>query len=129
MKLLIRAEVERQDLDWIESNSIKKIDDVWYAIGNEITCHRDFFIKVENGEEIECKYETRAIWFDFMMDSEGFPIFASLGEDGLGGDLIRYSDDMGGKESDIGDVVIFDESGGKMYYAQWEDYTIITKKY
>jgi len=127
METLFRAKVENQD-DIVQSKSIKKVGEFWYAFGNEITCHRGYYIKTSDAQEIECDYDTRAIWFSFMIDSNNNPIFASLDESGLGGDMIVYSEDMGGSKDDIADVVIFDSNGGKMYYALWEEYTVIDIK-
>ena len=127
MEVLFRALIEDQNEFKTETNSIKNIDGLWYAIGNEITCHRGYYIKIEDSQEIECNYDSRAIWFDFMLDSNNNPIFASLDESGLGGDKIRFSNKIGGREDDEF-VVIFDEEGGKEYYEHWDDCTVVGLK-
>jgi len=101
MEFSVRAKTIKQNHPH-EEVGLEKIGDFWYAIGNlrlviqKKTKNREFkryFIETEadmyNNHEIE--YDTRAIHFEDMIDSEGTEIFASLSEDGKGGDIV----DMG----------------------------------
>ena len=78
-----------------ETESLKKINGIWYAIGfyspiffmcmgNE----RGHYIHGEDGYQYDIKLSTLAIHHKDMIDSEGAKIFASLSEDSKGGDTI-----------------------------------------
>ena len=91
MKVLFRAETIDQSFTE-ETESIKLINKKWYAIGDEVNIHRGYqIVEHTNCEMIECDYDTRAIHFEDMIDSETNLIFASLSEDGKGGDEINLT--------------------------------------
>ena len=102
---IFRAKTIKQDYnEWEEYQELKKIDGVWYAIGfydckREVktylgdweTTHLILIRKstviseVKTAEIIDIS--TLSIHFPDMMDSQGNKIFASLQEDGRGGDI------------------------------------------
>ena len=103
---IFRAKTIKQDYnEWEECQELKKIDGVWYAIGfydykREVktylgdweTTHlvlirkSTAILEVNTAEIIDIS--TLSIHFPDMLDSQGNKIFASLQEDGKGGDLI-----------------------------------------
>ncbi len=90
MKVLFRAEVKdiNSKLTNAAIENLTKIGGKFYAIGSEIDLKNEYGIIDENEDFFECKKETRSINFEDMKDSEDNPIFASLSEDGKGGDII-----------------------------------------
>lgn len=97
MKVLFRAKTLNQNFKE-EKEGLKKIGNTWYAIGKEQPCDHDRFeniklcaIITENNEPYLCDYDTRSINFEDMIESEGSKIFASLSEDGRGGDIVECS--------------------------------------
>lgn len=117
MKVLFRAETIRQDYKE-ETEGLKYIDKVWYAIGNlvEIGSHNVILPakqKVETcGEDAmvdihyEIKPDTKAIHFEDMLDSESNPIFASLdSETGKGGDIMSLKESYRRTQTHTGDNI------------------------
>ena len=103
---IFRAKTIKQDYnEWEECQELKKIDGVWYAIGF-YDCKREVktylgdwetthlvlirkstaILEVNTAEIIDIS--TLSIHFPDMLDSKGNKIFASLQEDGKGGDVI-----------------------------------------
>ena len=92
MQVLFRAEVKNiGKLANCQVEPLTKINEKYYAIGFESDLDGEYGITDLDGYYIECKRETRSINISDMIDSEGTKIFASLSEDGRGGD--RFSDD------------------------------------
>lgn len=94
MKILFRAEAIFQGFDK-ESDELKKIDGIWYAIGYEMLNNSNNKYYISGADDltpIQAKYETRAINFENILDSNKDKIFISLSEDGTGGDKVRYKD-------------------------------------
>ena len=103
---IYRAKTIKQDYnEWEECQELKKTDGVWYAIGfydckrevktylgdweitHLILIRKSTAISEVNTAEIIDK-STLSIHFLDMLDSQGNKIFASLQEDGKGGDLV-----------------------------------------
>lgn len=82
----VRAEIDFDLIDYLD------IDDFGgnkYLIGCGFI-HNDSHIVLDNGDQFPIKKDTRAIHFEDMIDREGTEIFASLSEDGKGGDIVEY---------------------------------------
>ena len=96
MKVLFRAEMVPQVNSGIFESCKIPIDNRTYLIGTEsYDEHGIYYItswstKDKKFHTVECKEKTRSINFEDMIDSEGTKIFASISEDGIGGDVIRY---------------------------------------
>jgi len=91
MKTLFRAESIFQEFE-IETEYIKKINGKWNIIGFEMfneKNNRYYISTYDDLVPVECKKDTRSINFEDMLDSEGNKIFASLSEDGKGGDIFE----------------------------------------
>lgn len=105
---IYRAKTINQDYnEWEECEQLKRIDGIWYAIGF-YDCKREIktylgdweithlilirkstsISEVSTAEIIDIS--TLAIHFPDMLDSQGNKIFASLSEDGKGGDVLYY---------------------------------------
>jgi len=59
-----------------------------YIISANIKFELDGMYLYENNRWVECEEETRSINFGEMLDKDGKKIFASLSEDGKGGDTL-----------------------------------------
>ena len=59
-----------------------------YIISDSVKFEFNQMYLKEKGKWLECEQDTRSINFRDMIDSEGTKIFASLSEDGKGGDRI-----------------------------------------
>ena len=110
---IFRAKTIKQDYnEWEECQELKKIDGVWYAIGfydykREVktylgdweTTHlvlirkSTAILEVNTAEIIDIS--TLSIHFANMLDSKGNKIFASLQEDGKGGDIMQDDEYFG----------------------------------
>lgn len=111
---IYRAKTIKQDYnEWEECEQLKKIDGIWYAIGF-YDCKREIktylggwevthlilirkstaISEISTAETIDIT--TLAIHFPSMIDTKGDKIFASLQEDGKGGDILiedgKYDD-------------------------------------
>ena len=103
---IFRAKTIKQDYnEWEECQELKKIDGVWYAIGfydckrevktylgdwettHLILIRKSTAISEVNIAEI-IDISTLAIHFPVMLDIKGDKIFASLQENGKGGDIL-----------------------------------------
>ena len=99
---LVRAKTIKQDFTK-ETDSLKKLDGDWYAIGKLVNFNKcesivfDGSLLVFHNEMYTFKKEdiapidptTKAIHFEDMTDSEDNPIFASLdSKKGIGGDIV-----------------------------------------
>jgi hypothetical protein len=103
---IYRAKTIKQDYnEWEECEQLKKIDGSWYAIGF-YDCKREIktylgdweithlilirkstaISEISTAEIIDIS--TLSINFEDMLDSQGNKIFASLQEDGKGGDIV-----------------------------------------
>ena len=110
---IFRAKTIKQDYnEWEECQELKKIDGVWYAIGF-YDCKREVktylgdwetthlvlirkstaILEVNTAEIIDIS--TLSIHFPDMLDSKGNKIFASLQEDGKGGDIMQDDEYFG----------------------------------
>ena len=106
---IYRAKTIKQDYsEWEECEQLRKIDGVWYAIGF-YDCKREVktylggwevthlilirkstaISEISTAEVIDIS--TLSIHFPGIIDSQGNKIFASLQEDGKGGDVLRIS--------------------------------------
>jgi hypothetical protein len=103
---IFRAKTIKQDYnEWEECQQLKKIAGIWYAIGfydckREVktylgdweTTHLILIRKSTATSEVNTSevidISTLSIHFPDMIDSQGNKIFASLSEDGKGGDII-----------------------------------------
>ncbi len=103
---IFRAKTIKQDYnEWEECQQLKKIAGIWYAIGfydckREVktylgdweTTHLILIRKSTATSEVNTSevidISTLSIHFPDILDSQGNKIFASLQEDGKGGDLI-----------------------------------------
>lgn len=103
---IFRAKTIKQDYnEWEECQQLKKIAGIWYAIGfydckREVktylgdweTTHLILIRKSTATSEVNTSevidISTLSIHFPDMLDSKGNKIFASLSEDGKGGDII-----------------------------------------
>lgn len=91
-KVSFRAETMVQDFDR-ETDAIKKIDGVWYAIGYEMLNESNQKYYISTFDElfpIEAKRETRAINLFGMVDSDDNNIFASLGHNKRFYDILEF---------------------------------------
>ena len=61
----------------------------------------------------ECEESTRSINFENMIDKNGKKIFASLSEDGVGGDVLNYKD-----------IIVGYDKHNMMFNAQKDSYAI-----
>ena len=95
----------------------KKIDSNEYIIGylKFDRKHNHYSINPIDDENTWHKIEenTLAIHFPDMLDSQGNKIFASLQENGKGGD-----------KTDSGKVMIFDSIETIPYFESWSNYTV-----
>lgn len=83
----VRAEIDFDLIDYLD------IDDFGgnkYLIGCGFI-HNNSHIVLDNGDQFPIKKDTRAIHFEDMIDSSNNPIFASLSEEGKGGDIFKHS--------------------------------------
>lgn len=106
---IFRAKTIKQDYnEWEECQELKKIDGTWYAIGfydckrevktylgdwettHLILIRKSTAISEVNTAEI-IDISTLSIHFPGMIDSQVNKIFASLQEDGKGGDILEFS--------------------------------------
>ena len=73
----------------------KKIDSDKYIQGYLLGMWGEYFISWGETNHVPNKVQidptTLAIHFEDMLDSEGNKIFASLSEDGKGGDIVEYN--------------------------------------
>jgi len=93
MKVLFRAQVA--NIGSLAEKFIKKLiesDGRFYCIGFESLLNGEYIIIDEDGNCFECIYDTRAIHFENMIDLDKNKIFASLSEDGKGGDVVTHPD-------------------------------------
>lgn len=81
----VRAEI---DFDILNGFCIDDFDGNEYLIGCGFI-HNETHIILDDGDRYPIKKDTRAIHFEDMLDSQGNKIFASLSEDGKGGDIIE----------------------------------------
>lgn len=104
MKVLFRAKTIKQDFKE-ETESLRCISGVWYAIGDIL---EDKYISIPESENvyfpdkpkvllvlkaIEIDPSTKAINIEGMLDSKNKPIFASLNKNGgKGGDILLFDD-------------------------------------
>ena len=100
----------------------KKIDSDDYVKGYLTSCksiyEKDYYItKGHNHPIIEIDPSTLAIHFPDMIDSEGTRIFASLSEDGTGGDRFNAEPE---EVEDCMFTVIF-KNGYKVRYDEWDE--------
>ena len=81
----------------------KKLDSDEYVIGFLLQdCFGFYIIQTDNAlrcetlnqEAIEIDHQTLSISFSDMLDSQRNKIFASLGENGKGGDIIKLDDNI-----------------------------------
>lgn len=86
MKITVRAEL---DFDSIEHLCIDDFDGNKYIEGIGFKANNTLIV-LENGDEFSIKPNTRSINLDDMLDSQGNKIFASLSEDGKGGDILYW---------------------------------------
>ena len=110
---IYRAKTIKQDYnEWEECQALKKIDGTWYAIGfydckrvvktylgdwettHLILIRKSTAISEVNIAEI-IDISTLAIHFPGMLDSQENKIFASLQEDGKGGDIMQDDEYFG----------------------------------
>lgn len=97
MKTLFRAEVKNIGrLANCQVEPLTKVNEKFYAIGFESDLDGEYGITDLNGYYIECKRDTRSINFEDMLDKNCKKIFASLSEDGVGGDLVNNKQSEGG---------------------------------
>jgi len=98
MEVLFRAEIIEANikdvLDIFEDKIVIQ-DGRYYMIGEEYKVIRrdDGSVKYCYINGMMVNYNTRAIHFEEMIDSDKKPIFASLSEDGKGGDIVKCLDD------------------------------------
>lgn len=106
MEVLFRAEVK--NIGKVAESRIKnliKIDGKFYCIGFESLLDGQYVIIDKDGNDcFECKYDTRAIHFENMIDLDKNKIFASLSEDGKGGDIIIFPYDI---NKNISETILF----------------------
>jgi len=103
VETIYRAETEEQDYHH-EDDVLKNINGIWYAIGQYSAYNGYATIFNEfGGEGIKVNKSTLAIYFtnSNMNDSEGMPIFASLSEDGNGGDEIKHKGEFLESKEDL----------------------------
>jgi len=81
----VRAEI---DFDILNAFCIDDFDGNKYLIGCGFT-HNESHIVLDNGDQYPIKKDTRAVHFEDMIDSNSKAIFASLSEDGKGGDILK----------------------------------------
>lgn len=89
MEVLFRAEVI--GIGSMAESRIKKLTQIgnrFYCIGFESLLDGQYVIVDKDENCFECKYDTRAIHFEDMLDSQGNKIFASLNV--KGGSLLEY---------------------------------------
>ena len=100
MKILFRAEMLSSNYPKKENECFKLIDNTWYVIGKDSTV--EYFehegIKLcsilnKYGAWLG-KENTKAIHFEDMLDSDNNPIFASLSENGKGGDMFLFDNEV-----------------------------------
>ena len=110
---IYRAKTIKQDYnEWEECEQLKKINGVWYAVGfydsrreikrylgdwetiNLILIRKSTAISEINTAEV-VDISTLSIHFPDMIDSQGNKIFASLSEDGKGGDIVNLDEGCG----------------------------------
>ena len=73
-------------------NRAKSIYSDEYLISEDIKFELGLMYFRINGKWKECDKDTRSINFEDMLDSQGNKIFASLNEDGKGGDIVKIRD-------------------------------------
>jgi len=87
MKMLNRAKSLRSD-EYIESDSVKfEFNQMYLYHRPKWIEHSGDHIELKKGKWVECDESTRSIHLSDMIDSEGTKIFASISEDGKGGDI------------------------------------------
>ena len=77
-------------------NRAKSIYSDEYLISEDIKFELGLMYFRINGKWKECDKDTRSINFEDMLDSQGNKIFASLSEDGKGGDIVKHEQVLGG---------------------------------
>lgn len=87
----VRAEL---NFELIEHLFLSDFDDEKYIIGCGFI-HDNTIIVLDNGDQFPIKKDTRSISFDDIVDSNGNKIFASLQEDGKGGDIMQNDEYYG----------------------------------
>ena len=98
MKILNRAEVAPMTNSDMYADVFIEVNNKRYVIGKEIINEQGFYCmrvwsnKRQKFYEIPIVEETRSINLSDMIDSEGTKIFASLSEDGKGGDIVKCLD-------------------------------------
>ena len=120
---IFRAKTIKQDYnEWEECQQLKKIAGIWYAIGfydckREVktylgdweTTHLILIRKSTATSEVNTSevidISTLSIHFSDIIDSQGNKIFASLQEDGKGGDICQTIDYLNGT---LNGVAIYD---------------------
>ena len=145
---IFRAKTIKQDYnEWEECQELKKIDGTWYAIGfydckrvvktylgDWETTHLILIRKstaiseVNTAESIDIS--TLAIHFPNILDKKGNKIFASLQEDGKGGDILfdmefGYTLSFDGLKFNL--QGLFSQSSFNEFDL-WEDFNIIGVK-
>ena len=122
MKVLFRAQVV--NIGSLAEKFIKKlmeIDGRFYCIGFESLLDGEYTIIDQDGNCFECIYDTRAIHFENMIDSNNNPIFASLSEDGKGGDIMKDDEYYGiAKYKDSRFVVEYENVEECLYEGNFE---------
>lgn len=128
---IYRARTIKQNYnEWEECEQLKRIKGIWYAIGF-YDCKREiktylgkwetaYLILIRKSTSISeistaelIDPTTLSIHFPDMLDSQGNKIFASLSEDGKGGDIL----DISGRT----ETIFINESIIQTYMFKWED--------
>ena len=116
-KILNRAKGLYSD-GYIISDSIKfKFNQMYLYFRPEWVEHNRDHIQLKKGEWVECDEATRSISLSDMIDSEGDIVFASLSEDGMGGDTFDAEPDP--EDESLMATLIF-KNGYRVLYDGWD---------
>ena len=93
--IILESELNKQIIDAIEHINEVLVSECSTECKNEHNALKNMLYKLQSNERFEHIYEiqqsTLAIHFNDMLDSQGNKIFASLREDGRGGDIFEHS--------------------------------------
>ncbi len=105
----------------------KRIDSNEYVEGFLTKCRVSYFIESGSSHCDEIDTTTLSIHFPDMLDSEGKKIFASLSEDGKGGDIMKSYEhyfSIYGYHVDVENTVLIENGCYKFDNTAWEELSL-----
>lgn len=103
--------------DWVEGSLYSPEDEFHFILQKRSGyVNNDNNLEILDTEYSEIDPSTRAIHFPNMLDKNGKKIFASLSEDGVGGDIAKHTEWVGKDQENNKLILIFTEEGLAIRY-------------